>query len=74
VSYTLQITLDSPAHIDRVVEFFDGSAYEPEVVDDYTIALTPPIDVSNELARREVEIYLRVLARVHQGIGASLAA
>jgi hypothetical protein len=56
-----------------VVEFFERSAYKPEAVDERTIALSPPEDVRIELARREVEIYLRVLARVHHGVGASLA-
>lgn len=74
VDYQLQITLDRPADIDRVVEFFEGSAYKPDVVDERTIALIPPEDVRIELARREVEIYLRVLERVHEGVGVSLAA
>jgi hypothetical protein len=74
VDYQLQITLNRPADIDRVVEFFEGSAYKPAPIDDHTIALTPPEDVRIELARREVEIYLRVLQRVHEGVSASLAA
>ena len=74
VDYHLQLTLDRPVDLDRVVEFFEGSAYKPDVVDDRTIALIPPEDVRIELARREVEIYLRVLERVHQGVGVSLAA
>jgi hypothetical protein len=72
VDYELQITLDRPADIDTVIEFFEGSAYRPEPVDERTIALIPPEDVRIELARREVAIYLRVLERVHQGVGASL--
>ena len=72
VDYQLQITLNRPTDIDRVVEFFEGSAYKPEAVGERTIALIPPDDVRIDLARREVEIYLRVLERVHQGVGASL--
>jgi len=74
VDYQLQITLSRSADIDRVVEFFEGSAYKPAPIDDHTIALIPPESVRMELARREVEIYLRVLERVHEGVSASLAA
>jgi hypothetical protein len=74
VTYQLQITLDRPTDIGRVVEFFEGSAYRPQALDERTIALSPPEDVRVDLARREVEIYLRVLERVHQGVGASLSA
>jgi hypothetical protein len=73
MDYKLQITLDRPADIDMVVEFFAGSAYKPEALDERTVALIPPEDVRIELARREVEIYLRVLERVHEGVGAWLA-
>jgi hypothetical protein len=73
MGYQLQITLDDATDLPRVVEFFERSAYKPEAVDERTIALSPPEDVRIELARREVEIYLRVLARVHHGVGASLA-
>jgi hypothetical protein len=72
VDYQLQITLDRPADIDRVVEFFEGSAYKPEALDEHTIGLTPPEEMRIDLARREVEIYLRVLQRVHEDVGASL--
>jgi hypothetical protein len=72
VDYPLQITLDRPADIDTVVEFFAGSAYTPEALDERTVALIPPEDVRIELARREVEIYLRVLERVHESVGVSL--
>jgi hypothetical protein len=74
MTYQLQITLDRPTDIDRVVQFFEGSAYRPVALDERTVALSPPKDVRVELARREVEIYLRVLERVHQGVGASLSA
>jgi hypothetical protein len=73
VTYQLQITLDRSTDIERVVEFFEASAYKPEALDERTIALSPPEDVRIELARREVEIYLRVLERVHRGVGASLS-
>jgi hypothetical protein len=70
--YELQLRIEQTANVDRVVDFFAGSAYEPERLDDHTIALRPPDEISDGLARREVEIYLRVLERVHPGIGASL--
>jgi hypothetical protein len=73
VTYELQITVDRPTDIDKVVEFFEGSAYRPEALDERTIALSPSGDVRVELARREVEIYLRVLERVHRGVGATLS-
>jgi hypothetical protein len=69
----LQIRIDQPANVERVVDFFAGSAYEPRRLDDHTVALHPPDAISAELARREVGIYLRVLERVHPGAGASLA-
>jgi hypothetical protein len=69
----LQLRIEQAANVERVVEFFAGSAYEPQRLDDHTIALRPPHDISRALARREVEIYLRVLERVHPGVGASLA-
>jgi hypothetical protein len=56
------------------VAFFERSAYAPEPVDERTIALTPPEAVDLPLARRELEIYLRILGRVHPGIAATLAA
>jgi hypothetical protein len=42
VDYQLEIRIDRPADLDRVVEFFERSAYAPEPVDELTIALTPP--------------------------------
>jgi hypothetical protein len=56
------------------VAFFERSAYAPEPVDERTIALTPPEALDLPLARRELEIYLRILARVHPGVAATLAA
>ncbi len=74
VIYQLQIAIDHPTNVDQVVDFFEGTAYEPKRVDDRTVALTPPERVSARLARREVEIYLRVLERVRPGVGATLLA
>lgn len=73
MDYELQLRIEQAANVERVVEFFAGSAYEPQRLDDHTIALRPPDDISHALARREVEIYLRVLERVHPDVGASLA-
>jgi hypothetical protein len=72
VDYELQLRIEQAANVERVVDFFAGSAYEPERLDDHTVALRPPDEISQRLARREVEIYLRVLERVHPGVGAAL--
>jgi hypothetical protein len=74
VDYQLEIRINRPADLDRVVEFFERSAYAPEPVDAQTIALTPPETLDLPLARRELEIYLRILERVHPGVAAILAA
>ena len=74
VDYQLEISIDRPADLDRVVEFFERSAYAPEPVDERTIALTLPEALELPLARRELEIYLRILERVHPGVAATLAA
>ena len=72
--YELQIRIGQPANVERVVDFFAGSAYEPRCLDDHTVALCPPDAISEQLARREVGIYLRVLERMHPGVGAALIA
>jgi hypothetical protein len=74
MDYQLEITIDRPADLDRVLEFFERSAYAPEPVDERTIALTPPDALERPLARRELEIYLRILECVHPGVAAVLAA
>ena len=74
VDYQLEIRIDRPADFDRVMEFFERSAYAPEPVDERTIVLRPPEALDLPLARRELEIYLRILERVHPGVAATLAA
>jgi hypothetical protein len=74
MDYELQLRVEQVANVERVVDFFAGSAYEPARLDEHTVALRPPDEISQRLARREVEIYLRVLERVHPGVGASLLA
>jgi hypothetical protein len=74
LDYQLEIRVDRPADLDRVVEFFERSAYASDPVDERTIALTPPEALHLPLARRELEIYLRILERVHPGVAATLAA
>ena len=74
MEYQLEIRIDRPADLDRVMEFFERSAYAPEPVDERTIALTPPEALDLPLARRELEIYLRILERAHPGVAATLAA
>jgi hypothetical protein len=72
VDYQLQIAVDNAGNLSRVVEFFEGTAYAPRQVDDRRVTLTPPDQVSARLALREIQIYLRVLDRVHPGVGARL--
>jgi hypothetical protein len=72
VEYRLQIRIEQAANVACVVDFFAGSAYEPARLDDHTVTLRPPDEIPQRLARREIEIYLRVLERVHPGMGASL--
>jgi hypothetical protein len=74
VNYYLQITVERTASLDRVVEFFEGTAYTPRRFDERTVTLFPPDRISAGLARREIEIYLRVLGRVHPEVGATLLA
>ena len=73
VDYQLQIAVDNAASLDQVVEFFEGTAYEPRRIDDRRVTLTPPDRISAGLARREVEIYLRVLDRLHPELDARLS-
>ena len=68
----MQITVEQAANVDQVVEFFEGTAYAPRRFDGRTVTLFPPDRISVGLARREVEIYLRVLERVHPGVSASM--
>ena len=70
----LEIRINRPADLDRVLEFFEQSVYVPEPVDERTIALRPPEALDPSLARRELEVYLRILERVHPGVAAFLAA
>lgn len=74
MDYQFEIRINRPADLDLVVELFERSAYAPEPMDARTIALTPPDAVGVPLARRELEIYLRILERVHPGVAATLAA
>jgi hypothetical protein len=74
MNYHLQITVEQVANVDRVVEFFEGTAYAPRLFDEHTVTLFPPDRISAGLARREIEIYLRVFDRVHPGVGATLLA
>jgi len=64
--------VEQAANVDRVVEFFEGTAYAPRLFDERTVTLFPPDRISAGLARREIEIYLRVLDRVDPGVGAAL--
>jgi hypothetical protein len=61
----LEIRVSRPADLDAVLDFFERTEYGADPVDAVTVSLTPPDPFALALARREIEIYLRVLRRVH---------
>jgi hypothetical protein len=68
----LEIRVSRSADLDAVLEFFERTAYGAEPVDDVTVVLTPPDPFAMALARREIEIYLRVFRRVHPHVDVSV--
>jgi hypothetical protein len=69
----LEITVARATDLRTVVRFFERTAYGAELTGPETILLTAPPDTSLRIARREVEIYLGMLAGTHPGVAASLA-
>ena len=68
----LEIRVSRPADLDAVLEFFERTEYGAEPVDAVTVGLTPPEPFALALARREIDIYLRVLRRVHPHLEVSV--
>ena len=68
----LEIRVSRPTDLDEVLAFFERTEYGAEPVDAVTVGLTPPDPFAPALAKREVEIYLRVLRRVHPHLDVSV--
>jgi hypothetical protein len=68
----LEIRIPRDADIGRLLGFFERTEYAAEQTDERTVALTAPRNADAELARREIRIYLRILERVHPGLGAAV--
>jgi hypothetical protein len=68
----LTIRVPTPDDLEPAVQFFERTAYAAEEVDERTVALTPPGELDESVARREVQIYLRMLERLHPGVVASV--
>jgi hypothetical protein len=67
-----EIKVGSPSDLPAVMGFLRGTVYEPERVDERTVAVTPPAALERRLARREVGVYLRLLERLCPGLAADL--
>jgi hypothetical protein len=61
-----------PRDLDAVIGFFGGTVYEPQRIDERTVALTPPAAIDDSIARREVRVYLRLLQRLCPGLAADV--
>jgi hypothetical protein len=68
----LTIRVATPDDLEPAVRFFERTAYAAQEVDERTVALTPPDKLGESVARREVQIYLRMLERLHPGVIASV--
>jgi hypothetical protein len=68
----LRIEIDAPDDVDDAVQFFEQTVYETDQLDERTVLLTAPRELDGRTARREVEIYLRLLRRMKPGLAASL--
>jgi hypothetical protein len=67
-----EIRVASPDDLPTLLGFLRGTVYEPEPVDERTVAVTSPVAVEPRLARREVALYLRLLERLCPGLAADL--
>jgi hypothetical protein len=67
----LEISVPRATDVNRLLRFFGRTQYEVEQTGTRTVALTPPDDADSRIARRELGVYLRVLERLHPGLGAS---
>jgi hypothetical protein len=62
----------APNDMGTVVQFFERTAYEVGEFASGALALTAPSDMDERLARREVEIYVGVLERLHPEVDISI--
>jgi hypothetical protein len=68
----LEVTVARSGDLETLLDFFDRTAYEPEQVGDRTLVLTSPGEIGEQLARREVDVYLRLIERLYPGVAASV--
>jgi hypothetical protein len=68
----LKVKVRRSDDLDAVIGYFSGTAYAAEPLDERTIAVIPPDSVRGRLARREVDVYLRLLERLFPGLVATL--
>jgi hypothetical protein len=66
----LRIKLDRPDDVADALRFFRYTAYDAERLDERTLLLSAPGELGATLARREVEIYVRILQRLRPDVGA----
>ena len=62
----------APNDMGTVVRFFEQTAYEVGELAPDALALTAPTALDERLARREVELYVRVLERLHPEVDVSI--
>jgi hypothetical protein len=62
----------APNDLGTVVRFFERTAYDVGQLAPDALALMAPGDVDERLARREVEVYVRVLERLHPEVDVSI--
>jgi hypothetical protein len=68
----LKVKVRRSDDLDAVIGYFSGTAYAAEPLDERTIAVIPPDSVRGRRARREVDVYLRLLERLFPGLVATL--
>jgi hypothetical protein len=66
----LRIRLDRREDLGDALCFFSYTAYDAERLDERTLLLSAPGDLGDTLARREVELYVRLLQRLRPDLGA----
>jgi hypothetical protein len=62
----------APNDIDAVMRFFERTAYDVGQTAPDELAVTAPSDLDERLARREVELYVRMLERLHPEVDVSI--
>jgi hypothetical protein len=72
-SRVLRVSVTDVAHASDLVAFLGGTAYEAVQIAPDALAVRPPAALAEEIARMELEIYLRVWRRTHPGVGVEVA-